>query len=141
VPQEADATNEVRAAGGVVWRRRQDGVLEVLLVHRPRYEDWTFPKGKVKEREREEEAARREVEEETGLRCEVGPELATTRYSDSKLRPKTVRYWAMTPHSGSFEPHEEVDEVRWLPPCEAARRLGYNRDLEVLSSLEEALRA
>jgi 8-oxo-dGTP diphosphatase len=126
----------VRAAGGVPLRRRSDGEAEVLLVHRPRYRDWTFPKGKVKQGEADEAAAIREVEEETGLLCELGPELASTRYTDSKLRDKTVRYWRMDGCTGDFEPADEVDEVEWLSFQAAADRLTYSRDLEVLRSLE-----
>ena len=118
-------------------RRRGDGALEVLLVHRPRYSDWTFPKGKVKNGERDEVAAVREVEEETGLRCGLGRELASTHYTDPKLRNKTVRYWAMESCSGSFEPGDEVDRVAWLTPPAAAERLTYDRDREVLRSLTE----
>jgi 8-oxo-dGTP pyrophosphatase MutT (NUDIX family) len=118
-------------------RRRGDGELEVLLVHRPRYSDWTFPKGKVKTGERDEVAAVREVEEETGLRCGLGRELVSTHYRDLKLRDKTVRYWVMESCSGSFEPGDEVDRVVWLTPRAAAERLTYDRDREVLRSLTE----
>jgi 8-oxo-dGTP pyrophosphatase MutT (NUDIX family) len=125
----------VRAAGGVVVRRSPEGELQVLLVHRPRYGDWTFPKGKLADREDEEEAALREVEEETGLRCRLGPELATTRYRDSGGRPKQVRYYLMTGCTGKFEPDDEVDEVRWADPVVAADLLSYDRDLAVLGSI------
>jgi 8-oxo-dGTP diphosphatase len=108
----------------------------VLLVHRPRYRDWTFPKGKVKQGEADEAAAVREVQEETGLLCELGPELASTRYTDPRLRDKTVRYWRMDGCVGDFEPTDEVDEIEWLPIETAADRLTYSRDLEVLRSLE-----
>jgi len=126
----------VKAAGGVPVRRRDDGAFEVLVVHRPRYLDWTFPKGKVQDGEREVDAALRELREETGLVCELGHELAATRYTDSKLRDKTVRYWAMENCSGRFEPNDEVDRIEWLTPAEAAGRLTYDRDLDVLESLE-----
>jgi 8-oxo-dGTP diphosphatase len=118
-------------------RRRGDGELEVLLVHRPRYSDWTFPKGKVRNGERDEVAAVREVQEETGLRCGLGRELVSTHYTDPKARSKTVRYWAMESCSGSFEPGDEVDQVIWLTPRAAAERLTYDRDREVLRSLTE----
>ena len=127
--------SEVRAAGGVVWRRRDDGHRDVLLVHRPRYRDWTFPKGKVEAEETDEQAAVREVEEETGLRCELGRELPSTRYTDLKLRPKTVRYWEMEA-TGEANPGNEVDEVRWVPLAEAPERLSHGRDREVLRALQ-----
>jgi 8-oxo-dGTP diphosphatase len=126
----------VQAAGGVPVRRRDDGAVEVLLVHRPRYLDWTFPKGKVKDGERGEDAALRELREETGLACELGRELVSTHYRDSKLRDKTVRYWVMENCSGRFEPNDEVDRIDWLTLDEAAERLSYRRDLDVLKSLE-----
>lgn len=126
----------VRAGGGVVWRHGSGG-LEVLLIHRPRYGDWSFPKGKVDRGESDEEAAVREVEEEVGLRLVLGPELESTRYRDSKGRRKIVRYWAMElPHSNE-EPiaGDGVDEVRWVDFDEAAQYLTWERDLRVLDSL------
>ena len=123
-------TDVVRAAGGVV---EQDG--RVLLVHRPRYDDWTFPKGKALPDESDEETALREVEEETGLRCELGDELPATSYVDSKGRPKRVRYWRMRPVAGEFAPHDEVDEIAWVSPADAAERLTYVRDLTLLDAL------
>jgi 8-oxo-dGTP diphosphatase len=128
-----DEQGRVLAAGGVVWRPGEEGV-EVCLVHRPKYDDWTFPKGKVDPGESPEDAARREVAEETGLRCELGDELASATYVDAKGRPKLVRYWAMTPLEGSFTPNAEVDELRWVPPRDAAELLTYHHDLAVLES-------
>jgi 8-oxo-dGTP pyrophosphatase MutT (NUDIX family)/phosphohistidine phosphatase SixA len=119
----------IRAAGGVVRRRG-----EVLLVHRPKYGDWTFPKGKAERGESDEECALREVEEETGLRCRLGRELATTRYR-ALAGPKVVRYWELTPLDGRFSPTREVDEVRWMPPELARTLLSYKRDQAVLESL------
>jgi 8-oxo-dGTP diphosphatase len=119
----------------VVWRRRDGDGLEVLLVHRPRDRDWTFPKGKVEEGETDEQAAVREVEEETGLRCEIGPKLPSTAYADLKLRPKRVRYWAMEA-TADGEAGSEVDEVQWVPIDEAPERLSYRRDREVLRALK-----
>jgi 8-oxo-dGTP pyrophosphatase MutT (NUDIX family) len=110
-------------------------VFEVLLVHRPKYDDWTFPKGKADPGERDEDCALREVAEETGLRCELGEELAGTSYMDGHGRPKVVRYWAMRIVDGEFKPHAEVDEVRWLPLADAADSLTYDRDRNVLASL------
>jgi len=126
----------VRAGGGVVWRHGPGG-LEVLLIHRPRYDDWSFPKGKVDGGETDEEAALREVEEEVGLRLLPGPELVSTRYRDSKGRRKIVRYWAMELPYGEEEPiaGDGVDEVRWVDFDEAAQYLTWERDLVVLDSL------
>jgi len=134
-----DLRGSVHAAGGVPWRRSNGGEIEVLLVHRPRYDDWTFPKGKVKSGETDEQAALREVEEETGLRCELGGELAGTAYTDRNLRSKTVRYWAMQPGAGDAVGQNEVDEVSWLSRDRAASRLSYERDRSVLASLDRVL--
>lgn len=125
----------VRAAGGLVLRRNQDTGLEVLLVHRPKYDDWTFPKGKALPDESDENCALREVEEETGLSCELVAELSGTSYTDSHGRPKVVRYWSMRPLAGEFSPHAEVDEARWLPLEGARAALTYDRDRDVLRSL------
>jgi 8-oxo-dGTP diphosphatase len=124
-------TAEVKASGGVVWRRRADGGLELVVVHRPRYDDWSLPKGKLDPGETWEEAALREVREETGLECSLGEELSSTRYHDRKGRSKLVRYWLMDPVSGEFAPNDEVDELRWLTPAEAAALLTYPRDREL----------
>ena len=118
---------EVRAAGGLVIR---DG--EVLLVHRPKYDDWTFPKGKCDPDESDEACALREVEEETGLRCDLVDEVGHTEYVDSRGRPKRVRWWLMQPAEGEFAPNDEVDAVRWAAPADAAALLSYDRDLVLL---------
>ncbi len=128
----------VRAAGGVVWRRGADGGLEVLLVHRPRYDDWSLPKGKVDAGESDEDCARREVEEETGFSCRLGRELPGVSYHDRHGRLKAVRYWAMEPLSGAFVPGDEVDQVRWVPVGSAAAVLTHDRDAEVVSALAGA---
>ena len=120
----------VRAAGGLVVR---DGM--VLLVHRPKYDDWSFPKGKCDSSEGDEACALREVEEETGLRCELLDELGQTSYRDARDRPKVVRYWRMRPLAGEFVPHDEVDEIRWATPEDAARLLSWPRDLPLLERL------
>jgi 8-oxo-dGTP pyrophosphatase MutT (NUDIX family) len=120
----------VRAAGGIVER---DG--RILLVHRPKYDDWTFPKGKADPGESDEECALREVREETGLACELGRELRSTGYLDAKGRPKRVRWWLMRPLGGEFEPHAEVDEIRWLAPAEARELLSYARDVALLGEV------
>jgi 8-oxo-dGTP diphosphatase len=119
---------EVLAAGGLVLR---DG--RVAIVHRPRYDDWSLPKGKLDEGESFEEAALREVEEETGLTCRLKRELGDTSYRDRKDRAKLVRYYEMEPASGEFAPNDEVDELLWLEPSEALDRLSYDFDRELVS--------
>ena len=121
---------EVRAAGGVVLR---DGM--VLVVHRPRYDDWSLPKGKLDPGESWEDCALREVWEETGLRCSLGRELPSTEYHDRHGRFKQVRYWQMEREDGEFAPNDEVDELRWAAPAEARGLLTYERDAEVLDAL------
>jgi 8-oxo-dGTP diphosphatase len=131
--------DEIRAAGGVLTRRAGD-VVEVLVVHRSRYDDWSLPKGKADDGEPDEEAARREVEEETGVRPRLGEELSTVRYRDRKDRPKRVRYWHMTvDHDRPFVPSSEVDEVRWLPLAEAGTLLSYPHDRALLAELDPDL--
>jgi 8-oxo-dGTP diphosphatase len=122
---------EVKASGGVV-RRRGPGGVEVALVHRPRYDDWSFPKGKLDPGESWEDAALREVQEEIGLRCRLGAELPPIAYRDNKGRAKVVRYWLMDPVEGRFEPTHEVDEVRWVAPGDAESLLTYDHDRELL---------
>jgi len=129
----------VLAAGGVVWRRGLDGGLEVVLVHRPRYDDWSLPKGKVDPDESDEQAALREVLEETTLVAELGPELPSTTYLDRSGKHKRVRYWAMTAASGSPRGATEVDRAEWVPLEEAFGRLSYPRDATVLGALPEAV--
>jgi 8-oxo-dGTP diphosphatase len=124
-----------------VWRRAPGGALEIVLVHRPQYDDWSFPKGKLHDGEDERSAALREVEEETGLRCRLGGELGTTRYVDSKGRTKTVRYFEMTPAGGTLAPAHEIDDARWIAVAEAPSVLSYARDRRLLDALETALRA
>jgi 8-oxo-dGTP diphosphatase len=126
----------VRAAGGLVWRRNGFGDVELVLVHRPEYDDWSFPKGKLHAGETEADAALREVEEETGLRCRLGPEQGTTSYSDSRNRRKVVRYWQMTPVDGEAAPANEVDDVRWVGLDAAARLLSYDRDRRLLAAFQ-----
>lgn len=124
----------IRAAGGVVCRDAT-----VLLVHRPRYDDWTFPKGKAVDGESDGDCALREVHEETGLRCALERELGTTTYADAEGRPKRVRWWLMHPLADDgFTPGDEVDELRWLSPDEAAHLLTYERDLALVNAYETA---
>jgi 8-oxo-dGTP pyrophosphatase MutT (NUDIX family) len=128
---------EVRAAGGVVTRPGAGGGVEVLVVHRPRYDDWSLPKGKAEPGEADEETAVREVEEETGYRCVLGEELETVRYEDRKGRQKQVRFWHMTVRSeeAPFEPNDEVDERRWISPAAAATLLSYDADRRLVRPL------
>ncbi len=108
----------------------------VALVHRPRYDDWSLPKGKLDPGESFEQAALREVEEETGLRARLIRELPSIRYSDNKGRPKVVRYWLMeVAEDPGFQPNDEVDELRWLEPEAALGLLSYERDHQVLAAV------
>jgi len=125
----------IEAAGGVIWRRSSKGSVKVLLVHRPHYDDWSLPKGKLDPGESHKCAALREVEEETGLRCIIDEELPEVRYRDRKDRPKRVRYWAMQRVDGDFEPNDEVDEVRWVALDEVRNLVTYSRDAEVVDGL------
>jgi 8-oxo-dGTP pyrophosphatase MutT (NUDIX family) len=131
------AIPQIRAAGGVVVRERE-GDLEVAAVHRPRYDDWSFPKGKLLSGEDWEAGALREVREETGLRCELGAELESATYLDRKGRRKLVRYWTMRPVDGEFEPGDEVDELRWLRLADAPATLTYEHDRELARRLASA---
>jgi 8-oxo-dGTP diphosphatase len=135
---EPDDAGEVRAAGGVASRPAADGTIEVLLVHRAQYDDWSLPKGKAEAGESDEACAIREVEEETGLRCRLGAELPTVRYRDRFGRPKIVRYWWLDVEAGEAVASNEVDEVAWLPVGEAIDRISYERDRAVLRAVVAA---
>ncbi|HSM01410.1 MAG TPA: polyphosphate kinase 1 [Acidimicrobiia bacterium] len=126
-----EAPRPVLAAGGIVSRTDEDG-RRILLVHRPRYDDWSFPKGKVDDGETAAEAALREVAEETGYQASLGDHVGVVEYPDRTGRPKIVHYWAMTVENGAFAPNAEVDEIAWLDTGSALDRLTYERDRAVL---------
>lgn len=133
---------EVEAAGCVVWRRSAES-LEVLVAHRPRYDDWSFPKGKLDPGESFLEAAVREVDEETGCIGVIGDELEPARYVDHKGRSKIVRYWLMAADSsfdvGAFEANDEVDVIAWMRPADAHKKLSYGDDRTLLDQAVERL--
>lgn len=130
-----EGASHVRAAGGVILR---DGA--VCVIHRPDYEDWSLPKGKLDAGETHEQAALREVHEETGLHCALGAELSSQEYTDRTGRPKTVRWWAMTVVADDgLTPSHEVDELRWIPADEADRLLDYEHDRELVREARAAL--
>jgi 8-oxo-dGTP pyrophosphatase MutT (NUDIX family) len=131
-----DGMPDVAAAGGVLVAPDQDGP-RVAVIHRPKYMDWSLPKGKLEEGEGWQEAGLREVEEETGYRARALEELERVSYLDRKSRRKLVRYWLMEPVDGQFEPHGEVDELRWVTGEEADRLLTYEHDKQIV---HEALR-
>ncbi|MFF1296611.1 MULTISPECIES: NUDIX hydrolase [unclassified Streptomyces] len=129
----------VQAAGCVLWRRSPfDGELEVCLVHRPKYDDWSHPKGKLKRDEDPLAGALREVAEETGYRAVTGAELPTMRYLANE-RPKQVRYWAAEAVDGAFAPNSEVDRILWLSPTGARSRLTQPRDRTLVDALLASL--
>ena len=129
--EPAPADNIVRATGAVLV----DGE-RVALVHRPRYDDWTLPKGKNEPGEDDSAAALREVQEETGFHGRIERDLGVVRYTVEKhgaVLAKVVRYYVMAVGAGAFEPNHEVDELRWVTREQAAQLLTYERDREVLA--------
>jgi 8-oxo-dGTP pyrophosphatase MutT (NUDIX family)/phosphohistidine phosphatase SixA len=120
----------IRAAGGVVWRGRRGGV-DVALVHRPRYDDWSLPKGKLDAGESELAAAVREVGEEIGSRVAVSRRITTIAYDVAGTR-KSVAYWVMHHLDGRFEPNHEVDAVEWMSPTAARARMTYDIERRVV---------
>ena len=138
-PQPDEPGPVVRAAGGVVRRRTKNGRAEYALVHRPRYDDWSVPKGKLDPGETDEEAAFREVEEETGVRGTLVTELSPARYPDRKGRLKQVRYWLMEPVDGKvskFRPNNEIDELRWCSASDAGKLLDHEHDRKLIAEVE-----
>ena len=130
-------TEVVQAAGGLVVRRRGEG-LQIVVVHRPEHQDWSFPKGKLEIGESFEVAALREVREETGMSCRLLRFVGHTEYVDRKGRPKAVAYWVMAAEGGSFTLNVEVDQLRWLSLEDATRILSYPRDQELVAVLMAA---
>lgn len=129
----------VEAAGGVVWRAA-GRAMEVLVVHRPLRDDWSFPKGKLEAGEGHESAAVREVEEETGYRCALGRHLGEVRYLDRDGRPKAVRYWEMTVIGGVSTVNAEVDAISWVPLAGVEGLLSYDSDRTVVARFRTTLR-
>jgi 8-oxo-dGTP pyrophosphatase MutT (NUDIX family) len=126
----------VQAAGGVVLGHSPEGGVTVLVVHRPRYDDWSLPKGKLEAGETHEDAAVREVEEETGFRCRLGRELRPLQYVDRHGREKVVRYWQMTViEATGWEPNDEVDEVRWISAGDVGDLLTYHDDRHLVADV------
>lgn len=130
-------TSEIHAGGGVIWRPNDTDSVDVLLVHRPGYDDWTFPKGKQDDGEAIRMTARREVAEETNLHCRLGKLLGTIEYETGSGFHKTVHLWEMAYSHGSFKPNSEVDKVQWFPAGKVAKKLTYDRDREFYESLKE----
>ena len=129
---------EVRAAGGVVTRAGDAGT-EVLVVHRPAYDDWSLPKGKLEPGEDDETAARREVMEETGVDAVVTAPAGSVAYTDRRGRPKRVEYFAMTPRSSSPRAADhEVDVVAWWSLPRAAVELTYPHDRALVERVDPA---
>lgn len=128
---------ELVAAGAVLWRQNCDGVLELAVVHRPRYDDWSWPKGKPHAGESLPVTAVREVAEETGHIAVLGRRLGSTHYPVA-AGPKVAHYWAARSAGGRFTPSEEVDQLRWLPVEEAAELLSYPHDRMLLADLDGA---
>jgi 8-oxo-dGTP pyrophosphatase MutT (NUDIX family)/phosphohistidine phosphatase SixA len=128
---------ELIAAGGLLWRPAGAGSAEVAVVHRPRYDDWSLPKGKPEDGEPLAVTAAREIAEETGHTPVLGRRLQSTRYRVA-AGPKTVHYWTARVTGGRFEPSEEVDELRWLQPPQACELLSYPHDRRLLAALAGA---
>ena len=130
---DGEGDRMIRAAGGVLWRSPASGSVEVALVHRPEYDDWSLPKGKLRRGEHPLVTARREVAEETGIRAIAGKRLEVEHYSTAR-GPKAVEYWAMRGPDAPFRPTREVDHLAWVPLADA-RRLDYQGDAYAIGAL------
>jgi 8-oxo-dGTP pyrophosphatase MutT (NUDIX family) len=130
--REVTDVSVIRAAGGVICRSDRSGEAEIAVIHRPAYDDWTLPKGKIEPYETPEQCALREVREETGLRCELVRPFGCTAYVDRRGRDKVACYWVMEVRGGRFRPGIEVDKLVWLSVEEAVKRLTYERDRTLL---------
>ena len=142
---ERPGTPVVRAAGGVVWRNgtagNGDQAVEVAIIHRPRYDDWSIPKGKLVPGESDLEGAIREIAEETGYRVRVSRPLGEVSYPKKmggEERLKIVRYWSMYAEGGMFSPTPEVDQLRWVSVAEAMRTVTQERDRDLLREFASA---
>jgi 8-oxo-dGTP pyrophosphatase MutT (NUDIX family)/phosphohistidine phosphatase SixA len=127
---------DVLGAGGVLWRARGRNAVELALVHRPRYDDWSFPKGKLDPGETMPFAAVREIKEETGQESRLAAILGDVRY-DVAAGAKLVRYWDAEARGGEFTPGDEIDELRWLDPAAATELLSYRHDVGILDRFTE----
>ena len=136
--QGVDSPDTILAAGGVLWRPAagNNGEVEIAVIHRPRYDDWSIPKGKLNPGEIAIEGAVREVNEETGYRATIIRPLGHVQY-EKEGRPKVVRYWSMRAEGGVFIPGREVDELRWVPTTQAMELLTLPRDRELLTRFTE----
>lgn len=130
---ELTEVNVIRAAGGVVCRVGSKGETQIAVIHRPGYNDWTLPKGKVEPDETPEDCAVREVKEETGMRCEIVRPLGCIAYVDRRGRSKVACYWIMENKGGRFRPTVEVDKLAWLTLDETVDRLTYERDKQLIT--------
>jgi 8-oxo-(d)GTP phosphatase len=131
-PDAAPVSKAVLAAGAVLWRSNGDSAApEVAIIHRPRYDDWSLPKGKVEPGETEPVTAVREVREETGYSSHLGRRLVAVSYPVEQCMKK-VRYWAARRVDGEFIPNDEVDDLKWLPVADAMKQLAYPHDRKVL---------
>jgi len=134
-PAGTSTVSEIVAAGAVLWRTASESV-EVAVVHRPRYDDWSLPKGKLARGESVPAAAVRELAEETGATAVLGVQLGDSRYRVPQ-GDKVVHYWSARASGGEFAPNDEVDELRWLPPEQAGGLLSYPRDGEILDRFRQ----